>query len=113
MALITQDRRHLVALLVPPHIRVGGRCMRVVAAPLAFPVRLPVTAAALRWRIVQTLFRNEILVAGPCLDQRAIDREMLARQQAALVCHCHDFGKERFDHFMVEQAVAVLRKCRV
>ncbi|VWC37494.1 hypothetical protein BPS26883_06773 [Burkholderia pseudomultivorans] len=86
--------------------------MRVVAAPFALPVGVDIAAAAGR-RIVRTVLGPEALVAGPRLDQRAIDREMFSGEQPLLVGQAHDFGKERFDHFVLEQTIPILGEHRV
>src|ERR1700741_1853055 len=73
------------ALAEQAGVGVGSRGMRVVLALLAMEVALgiaPLTAARLlpRWWIIAIL-RHEALHAGPCLDQRAIDREVLTGQE--------------------------------
>lgn len=56
--------------------------MRLVAARLAVPVaRRPV--------VVATIFATDALVASLGLNQRAIDAEMFARQQAPFLRHFH------------------------
>lgn len=47
--------------------------------------------------IVAAFLQAEALLARPYLNQRAIDREVLLRQQATDICQAHDFGEERFD----------------
>ncbi|AOJ83460.1 hypothetical protein WS86_22600 [Burkholderia savannae] len=42
-------------------------------------------------------FAETVGVAGPCLDQRAIHREVFSGEQPLLVGQTHDFGKERFE----------------
>ena len=54
-------------------LRVACALMRVVLAPLAVKVR----AVA----VIRAVFGLEALVRGPGLDKRAVDREMLVRQQ--------------------------------
>ena len=88
--------------------------MGVVAARLPFPVRLRVTSAAASGPlIVAAVLGSKALLTRPCLDQRAVDREVLLRQQAARVCVAHDLSEQAFDHVMLQQAVAVLEKSRV
>jgi hypothetical protein len=50
--------------------------MRLVAALLAVKVALAI--AARRRRFAATVFGTKALDAGPCLDQRAVDREVTA-----------------------------------
>lgn len=75
MPLVTQDGRRVVALAVQPRIRVRCRSVRVVASLFAFPVSLRVARPAAR-RLIPAILANKALVAGPRLDQRAVDREM-------------------------------------
>lgn len=110
--LITKDGSALSSLSEQARIRISARFMRVVAAPFALPVGVDIAAAAGR-RIVRTVLGPEALVAGPRLDQRAIDREMFSGEQPLLVGQAHDFGKERFDHFVLEQTIPILGEHRV
>src|SRR6185503_14958483 len=66
-------------LAVEPRVGVGGRGVRVVAAFLAVKVLLTVAARIGRW--AGAVLRPEALGAGPRLQQRAVHREMLVRQQ--------------------------------
>ena len=110
--LITKDGSALPTLTEQARIRIGARFMRVVAAPLTLPVGVDIATTA-GWRVVRTVLGPEALVAGPRLDQRAIDREVFSGQQPLLVGQAHDFGKERFDYFVLKQTIAVLREHRV
>jgi hypothetical protein len=58
-----------------------------------FPIRLRVAPAATGPLIVAAVLAKALL-ARPCLDQRAVDREMLLRQQAARVGPAHDLGEK-------------------
>src|SRR5215470_20204895 len=81
MADEAQLRLHPRPLAIEPGIRVGRAAMRLVAALLALEIRCGVAPAACAVAIaVGRLFRLEDLHQSPGLDQRAIDREMLARQ---------------------------------
>src|ERR1700722_3331558 len=62
-------------LAIQPSIRISRGGMRVVAALLAVKVSLPI-ASRIRRRTGAVL-RAEALGAGPGLQQRAVDREML------------------------------------
>ncbi len=113
MSLIAQDRRRGVALAVETRIGIGGARMGVVATRLALPVRLRIAPAAVGVLIVRAVLGTEALLARPGLDQRAVDREVFRGEQITLVGQRHHFGEERFDHFVLEQPVAVLGEHRV
>ena len=70
-----------------PSIGVGGRGMRVVPAlfamEVAFRIAPAASATAFARRRLAALLRHEALHAGPRLNQRAVDREMLAGEQGA------------------------------
>src|SRR5512144_1258825 len=66
-------------LAVEPRIGVGGRGMRVVTALRAMEVLLAVAAGI--GRRAGAVLRSEALGAGPCLQQRAVDRAVLGREQ--------------------------------
>ena len=93
MAVVTQDGWRALALLEQPCVRIRARLMRLITAPLAFPVGVGVASDAGR-RIVRAVLRTETLVAGPRLNQRACRREVIPRQQALLIRQAHDFRKE-------------------
>src|SRR5579859_2615779 len=80
MPLVTEDGRALLALLEQARICISARLMRLIATPLAFPVSLCVAPAAGR-RIVRSVLATKTLVTRPCLDERAVHREMLVGQQ--------------------------------
>src|SRR5947207_7313119 len=63
-------------------IRIRSRRMRVILTFLAMEIALGIAPSARRRRNA-TILRDETLHAGPGLDQRAVDREVLARQQLA------------------------------
>src|SRR5262249_12488629 len=82
MADETQLRLHSRPFAVEPGIRVGRAAMRLVAALLSLEIRRGVAPAVRAVPItVRRIFRLEALHRSPRLDQRAIDRKMLARQQ--------------------------------
>src|SRR5208337_3170794 len=60
---------------------IGGRLVSGVAAPLTVEVNAGV-ARIVRRSLWVSAFALEALVAGPDLDQRAVDREMLVGEQA-------------------------------
>jgi hypothetical protein len=68
-------------LAVEPGIGIGGRSMGVVRALLAMEVRFGIAPPALRRRLARAVLRLDALHRGPGFDQRAIDREVIARQK--------------------------------
>src|SRR6516165_11250079 len=66
-------------LAIEPRIRIAGRGVRLIAALLA--VKIALAIATRRRRFAATVLRAEALHAGPGFDQRAVNREMLARQE--------------------------------
>ena len=103
---VAQDGRTLPALLEQTCIRIRTRLMRLLAASLALPARVGIASAACRRTIVRAVLRTEAFVTGPCLNQRAVHREMVSGQQAPLVGQTHDFGEERFYDIMFQQRIA-------
>src|SRR5215472_18415090 len=87
MAHVTELCLFSAALAEQPRIRIGCREVRVIRAFLAMKVTLGVASATAcstsRWRRVTTILGNKALHARPSLDQRPVDREVLAREQAA------------------------------
>src|SRR5512146_393470 len=82
MADEAQLRLHSRPLAIESRIRVGRAAMRLVAALLAPEIRRGIAPALGALAIiVRRIFRPEALHRSPGFDQRAIDREMLARQQ--------------------------------
>ena len=79
MAHAAQPGLLAVALAEPPGVRVGDRGVRFVAAPLAVEVTAGVAATA--GRLVALVLGPKALQARPGLDQRAVDREVLAAQE--------------------------------
>src|SRR5215831_2778591 len=81
MANEAQLRLHPRPLAIEPGIRVGRAAMRLVATLLTLEVRQGVAPAARAIATFRRLLRFQALHRSPRLDQRAIDRKMLARQQ--------------------------------
>ena len=100
----------MVALPVQARLRIGRASVGVVAARLAFPVGLGIAPAAARRLIVRAVLRAKALLAGPGLNQRAVDREMFLRKQTLSVGLAHHFGEEGFNDLVLEQAIPVLRE---
>lgn len=113
MSLVGKDRGGVVALPVQACIRIGRAGVGVIAARLAFPIRLSVAPTTVRRLVVRSVFRAKALLAGPGLNQRTVDGEMLFREQALPVGLPHDFGEEEFNDLVLEQAIPVLRENRV
>src|SRR3954469_6184600 len=93
-------------LAVEPRVGVGGRGVRVVAAFLAVKVLLTVAARIGRW--AGAVLRPEALGAGPRLQQRAVHREMLVRQQRLDLWLRQHGGEKLARNLAFEQAVSVL-----
>src|ERR1700749_243506 len=69
-------------LAIEPSIGIGGRTMGVVRALLAMKVGLRIApTTALRRRLARALLWLDALHGGPRLDQRTIDREVIARSK--------------------------------
>lgn len=111
--LVAQDRGRVVALAVEAGIGVGRARMGVVAARPAFPIGLGVASAARGRLVVRAVLGSEALLAGPGLDQGAVDREVFLGEQSGPVGQGHHLGEEGFDHRVGEQPVAVLGEHRV
>lgn len=82
--------------------------MRVVLAFLATEVALGVAPAAARRGRFAAVLRHKALHAGPGLDQRAVNREMVAGQKLAKLRQVQHAGKELGRDIACEQAVTVL-----
>jgi len=103
MALVTENRRRVVALAVGSRIRIGRARVGVVTTRLAFPVGLRVAPATTGPLIIAAILRSKALLAGPRLDQRAVDGEVFLGQQATVIRQAHDLGEEAFHHLMCQQ----------
>ena len=98
------------AFAVRPGVRVGRGGMRVIAVLLAAEVLLAIAPRIRRW--AGAILRPEALDACPGVEQRAIDREVLRREQGLHPeLHQHG-GKEACRHLARQQPVAVLGKSR-
>src|ERR1700730_5105449 len=69
------------AFPVEPGIGIGSRSMAIVRAFLAMEVCFGIAPAALRRRLARAVLWLDALHRGPGFDQRAIDREVIARQK--------------------------------
>ena len=84
--------------------------MRVVAAGL--PVEIHGRVLRIVGGLQRPVLRLETLVARPRFEQRAIDGEMLVRQQPLALDRRQHLGEERVRHRAIEQAVAILGEDR-
>src|SRR5215469_10395765 len=109
MAHVTELCLFSAALAEQPRIRIGCREVRVIRAFLAMKVALGVASATgcstSRWRRVTTILGNKALHARPSLDQRTVDREVLAREQAADLRQVQDAGHELTGNIAVQQTI--------
>src|SRR6266849_3100571 len=65
-------------------------------------------ARVIGWSLTTAILALEAFVTGPRLDQRAVDREVLSREQAAAEGLCQHLGKEGVGHFGGQQPFAAL-----
>src|SRR5262249_57288229 len=97
-------------------IGVGDRSVRVVLAVLAVKIPLAIAPAIpwramSRWRLlVAIVFRHEALHARPCLDQGAVNREVVARKERAHLGLLERGGKELPGNVAIDEAITVLTK---
>ena len=80
------------SLAIKLRLGIRGRGMRGVAALLAVKIALAIAARA--GRIARTVLRPETLHRGPGRNLRAVDREVLVRQQPAQLVMIHELGEE-------------------
>src|SRR3954467_12686014 len=99
-----------LGLLVEPCIRIGRRGVRVVAARLTVEVTRAV-APRTGW-LAAAVLGPEALHRRPCLDQRAIHREVLAREPPLDLRASQDRAEEAMRYVALQQPVAVLGEYR-
>src|ERR1700730_16630712 len=87
------------------------RRMRVILALLAVEIALGIASSARRRRIAAVL-RHETLHAGPSLDQRTIDREVLARHQLTDLRQVQHGDHELARYIATEKPVPILAEYR-
>ncbi len=104
---------HPWPLAVQPGVRVGCAAMCPVGALLAPEIGRRVTPAAPRATCIRRLIGLEALHRCPRLDQRAIHREVIARQQPFDPGLSQHRAEKLGCDLAVQQPVAVLRKGRV
>src|SRR5579871_329891 len=98
-----------------PRVGVGGRRMRVILALLAMKVAFGIATAASRAglaRLSIIILWDKALHRGPRLDQRAIDREVLAGKQLADLRQVQNRDKELVRDIAIEQPIPVFAECR-
>src|SRR6185503_2069866 len=100
--------RHVRTLAIEFGVGIGGARVRGVAT--LFPMKAALAIAAWTRRLVGAVFGSEALQARPCLDERTVDREMVARQQRPHLAVSKNGGHELRRHLGIEQPVAVLRE---
>src|SRR5205085_5427072 len=92
-----------------PGIGVGGRGMRLIAtllAPGSSPgkaMEVPLAVPAGLWRLAAAVLRAEVLHRCPGLDQRPVDRKMLAREQRLDLRVGEDRGQEAARDIALQQ----------
>src|SRR5712691_12383311 len=95
-----------------PRLGVGGRLMGIVAALLAMKVNRGIAGVIRRLLTTSPVLALEAFVAGPRLDQRAVDREVLGREQVAAAGLRQHLGKKPLGNFGTQQPFAVLGEDR-
>ncbi len=105
MAQVAELCALLLAFAVEPRLRVGGRLVRLAAAALALEVAGLVAVAALGRALVA---RTVALVRGPGLEQRAVDREVIGREQAATTRFAHDLLQQDLGDIGFQEPLPVL-----
>ena len=98
-----------VPLLVKPGFRVGRALVRLVGTLLLVEVALGVAAWTLAV-VVASILPAEALERGPRLDQRAVHREVIARQQPLDLRLRQHRRQELGGDLSFQQPVAVLRE---
>jgi hypothetical protein len=73
-------------------------------------VKIALAIAARAARIARAVLRLEALHRGPGCNLRAVDREMLVRQQPAQLFVIHEFGQELPRRVGLKQPIAVFRE---
>ncbi len=109
---IRELRRPADAFLIEPRIGIGRRLVRLVRAPLASKIGARIARVVRRPTTVLAL-GPKTFVTRPRLQQCAVDREVLVRQQAMRVGFATDRLKEGLRDCALDQAVSVFRECRM
>src|SRR5207244_2647132 len=99
-------------LTCQPRLGVGGRLMGGVAALLAMKVNRGIAGVIRRLLTTIPVLALEAFVAGPRLDQRAVDREVLGREQAAAARLRQHLSKKPLGNFGTQQPFSVLGEDR-
>jgi hypothetical protein len=119
MAVLHQRMPHVaelgrlaVALLVKPRVRIRQAAVCLVRALLLVEVPLGIAARS-RAVIVAAILAPEALDRRPGLQQRAVHREVIARQQPLHFRLGHHRRQELRRDLALQQPVAVLREARM
>ena len=112
MAHVTEPGLVPLGLLEQARLRIGGRGMGVVLAFSPFEIHRRVTTAAFR-RLARTVLGDKALHRGPGFNQRAIDREVIGRDQTVPLCQAQHLAEESTGNAFIEQTVTVLRETAV
>lgn len=106
MTEIARQRRCNIALLVQAAFTVALRLVCFIATRFAVPV-------ARRAIIVPAVFTPDALVTGPRMNQGAVHANMLARQQAALMCRFYRRIEQVSHRIELDQPIPFFSEYRV
>jgi len=89
-------------------VGIGHRLMRLIRAPFSVKInrRIPWIVGRAAWPVLP----RETLLAGPGLQQRAIHREVLGRQQPAAAGLRDDIFKEGSGDVALQQPITIFVK---
>ncbi len=89
-------------------VRIGGRLVGEVAAPLAVKVDAGIAGIVRQGVPVRIIFALEALVSRPRFEKCPVDREMLVREQTMRTGLVNHHGEKTRRHFAFKQPLAVL-----
>lgn len=107
IAVVQQDVAHraqsadIVAFAIQPSTHIGGGRMRLIAAAFTFEI-----AAVMI--VITAIFTNKTFMTGSCLNESAVNTEVLARKQALALGLREHQTKEFNDCVVLNQSPAVL-----
>jgi hypothetical protein len=110
MAHEAQPALATIGLAIEPRIGIAARSMRVIRALLVVEVAFAI--APRRRRLARAVLGPEALHRCPRVNERAIDREVLARQKLLDLWQRQKRRQELVRHFRFQQPVAVVREHR-
>src|SRR5258706_7449775 len=105
-------RAAVIALAVQARIRIGLRAVRLVAALLTAKVHARVAGIIVSRPFPRSLNRLKALLAGPRLQQRAINSEVLLGHQASPLSFLDDLCQKFTGDIPSKEAVPVLAERR-